>query len=240
MMRFVWRSCLVLALWTSETAAQTSQEEQTTHLHLTAPLLGYQLSTSGSPVSTVSGVLELGPISFAGYATVPLFGVIGGDVKPYRLEGQLRLTFRDSLAFDVMSAEDKLTYIERKRHAIEVSMMYAHGAEKVTNASTELTTTSDALIAVVGYGVVDSAGYRSNRENYSKRRDYRWSSGGIDALIDVKREYDQAPDSRGTRFGGRLWVEALVGPTAARLEFGRYPAYSGWLLVLSGGLALHI
>ena len=239
-------------------------EEQTTrfgHLHVAAGLLGYQLSSTSSPVSTVSAVLELGRISFAGYATVPLLGVIGASIKPFRVEGQLRLTFKDAMEVERADVDLKTTVeqdkehyretttfvkiptLHRNRYTLDASVMYAHGAEKITNATKETTTASDALIGVVGYGVVDSSGYRLSIEGHGKRTDYRWTNGGLDLLVDLTRKYDLSPDAKGTRFGGRFWAEMLLGESSgltARVEVGRYPAYSGWLLVASVGGSLHL
>ena len=80
-------------------------------------------------------------------------------------------------------------------------------------------------------------------EGHGKRTDYRWTNGGLDLLVDLTRKYDLSPDAKGTRFGGRFWAEMLLGESSgltARVEVGRYPAYSGWLLVASVGGSLHL
>ena len=236
-----------------------SVEEESTDLgklHLSAALLGYQLSgPTGGPVSTVSATFELSDRMFVtGRATTPLFGFVQGDAPPFRLEGGIQLFAKDKLVretekVDLERRGDQRIYVDmpllnRNRAGLEALVMLQHGGAKVdTGGPATMTTTSTALIAVVGISGVGATGYTTRIEGYGKRSNYRFNNGGLDVLIDVTRSYGVEPTEKGTRFGGRLWAETLwfrhLG-MSARFELGKYPAYSGWVLVASVGGSLHL
>ncbi len=243
---------------TGEAVTGTIDEQQTEFgkLHITAALLGYQLSApSGGPVSTLSAVFELQSRIFVrGSATLPLLGVVKGDAAPYRLEGGIHLWFKNKLELEneeiVISQDSKSKQfvnhpiMNRNRLGLNGGLMYAHGGEKYDAGNSSMTSTSDALMAVVGYGGTNSAGFSATLDGYGKRSNYRWMAFSLEALIDLKRTYDgTAPAEKGSRFGGRLWAETLWFPTlgmSARLELGKYPAHAGWMLVAAIGGSLHI
>lgn len=244
---------------TGETVKGTIDEQQTEFgkLHITAALLGYQLSApSGGPVSTLSGVFELQSRIFVrASATLPLFGVVKGDAAPYRLEGGIHLWFKNKLELEneeivISQTSEKKEWVNhpimnRNRLGLNGGLMYAHGGEKYEAGGTSsMTSTSNALMAVVGYGGTNSAGFSATLDGYGKRTNYRWMAFSLEALIDLKRTYDgTAPTDKGSRFGGRLWAETLWFPKvgmSARLEVGKYPAHAGWMLVAAIGGSLHM
>ncbi len=244
---------------TGEKVRGTIDETQTEFgkLHISAALLGYQLSApSGGPVSTITGVYELtGRLFVRGGATLPLFGVVKGDAAPYRVEGAIHIWFKNKLELEneeiviSQNSEGKKwvnhPIMNRNRLGPSLGIMYAHGGEKYpVGGPANITGSSNALIAVLGWGGTNSAGFSATLDGYGKRSNYRWSTGGLDLLVDLKRSYDgMEPSEKGSRYGGRLWAETIWFPKAgmsARFEIGKYPAHSGWMLLAAIGGSLHI
>lgn len=243
---------------TGEQVTGTIDEQQTEFgkLHLSAALLGYQLSApSGGPVSTLTGVFELqSRIFIRASATLPLFGVVKGDAAPYRLEGDIHLWFKNKLEVEneeIVISQNSAgkqfinhPILNRNRLGPHAGLMYAHGGEKFDVGTSSMTSTSDAIMGVIGWGATNSAGFSATLDGYGKRSNYRWSAGGLDLLVDLKRSYDgMEPTEKGSRFGGRLWADTLWFPKvgmSARLELGKYPAHSGWVLLAAIGGSLHL
>ena len=237
-----------------------SVEETTTdfgRLHLSAALLGYQLSSpDGGPVSTFGAFFELQErLVVHGHATLPLLGVVGGDTPPYRLEGGVMFFVKNARELEdeeVVLAQDsqsktyaKMPMINHNRGGVSAQLMYAHGSEKLPEAdgTGTMTTSSNALLAAVGIGAIGSTGFTVDVDGWGKRANFRWNAGGLDLLVDVARSYDTEPAEKGSRFGGRLWAETLwfrhLG-MSARAEIGKYPGHAGWVLVASLGGSLHL
>jgi hypothetical protein len=241
-------------------------DEHTTdfgRLHLSAALLGYQLSApDGGPVSTFGAFFELhSRLIVHGHATLPLLGFAGSDDAPYRLEGGVLLIGRDRLEVEneeVIISQTAATsshagekvyanmpMVNRNRVGLDASLMVAHGSEKFDEAdgTGTMTSRSTALMAAIGVGGIGSMGYTATVSGHGKRTNYRWNSGGLDVLVDLARSYDVEPAAKGSRFGGRLWAETLwfrhLG-MSARAEIGKYPGHAGWVLVAALGGSLHL
>jgi hypothetical protein len=224
-------------------------------LHLSAALLGYQLSApDGGPVSTLGAYFELtSRLIVHGHATLPLLGFAGGDDAPYRLEGGGFLIARNKLDLEneeviISQSSGEKTYVNmpvvnRNRVGLDANLIVAHGSAKVPNGTSEMSTRSTALIAAIGIGAIGSMGYDVRVSGHGKRSNYRWNTGGLDVLVDLTRSYAVEPTEKGSRFGGRLWAETLwfrhLG-MSARAELGKYPGYSGWVLVAALGGSLHL
>lgn len=232
-------------------------------LHLTAALLGYQLSApDGGPVSTFGAFFELAPrLVVHGHATIPLLGFVGGDDAPYRLEGGVFLIGRNrleveneqviisqSLATSSQGGEKvyaNMPVVNRNRVGLDANLIVAHGSEKFDEAdgTGTMTSRSTSLMAAIGVGGIGSMGYTATVSGHGKRSNYRWNSGGLDLLVDLARSYDVDPPAQGSRFGGRLWAETIwfrhLG-MSARAELGKYPGHAGWVLVAALGGALHL
>lgn len=245
---------------------QISVDKHTTEfgrLHLSAALLGYQLSApDGGPVSTFGAYFELAPrLIVHGHATLPLLGFAGGDDAPYRVEGGGFLIASNKLQVEneevilsqtaaTSSHDGEKVYaimpmVNRNRIGIDANLIFAHGSEKFDEAdgTGKVTTRSTALMAAVGVGGIGSMGYEVSVGGHGKRANYRWNTGGLDVLVDLARSYDSEPMEKGSRFGGRLWAETLwfrhLG-MSARAEIGKFPGHAGWLLVASLGGSLHL
>ena len=224
-------------------------------LHISAALLGFQLSApSGGAVSTLGVYFELTPrLVVHGHATAPLLGFAGGDDAPYRLEagGFLMATNKlqlenEEIVISQTGGEKvfaKMPMVNRNRAGLDLNLMVAHGSEKFDSGNSTMTTRSTALMAAVGIGGIGSMGYSVAVGGHGKRSNYRWNTGGLDVLVDLVRTYDTEPAAKGSRFGGRLWAETLwfrhLG-MSARAEIGKYPGHAGWVLVAALGGSLHL
>lgn len=237
------------------------QLEDTTNdfgrLHINASLLGYQISApNGGVVSTASMTFDLlARVAIRGYVATPLLLFAGGDHAPWRGEAMLQLWTKNrydvekeevELARQYTSDEMHKQYIDmpivnHNKSGLGVGLMYDLSDVKVDTGGSEQTISEHNLIAVAGIHGMNSAGYTVNVSGYGKRANYRWMTGGLDAMYAVVTS--NHADVGGKRWGGRLWVETTFfkpGGVAGRLELGKYPGHVGWMLLASVGVGMHL
>ncbi|MFO0744607.1 MAG: hypothetical protein U1F43_02900 [Myxococcota bacterium] len=226
------------------------------NLHLSANLLGYQLSSPGDGlVTTLNGIFELSQAFVVrAHAAFPFLVGVGSADGPVRLEGGIAL---HSTSFDVEMEQAELErtdtqvkyinvpVVNRNSKGLGVGVIYRDNAVETKIGGKEgVDTRAQQLTLYAGLSTINSAGYSLSVKNHKGSfLNYRFVAAGLDALFDVVQSYGKKPDDAPGRFGGRLWAESIFGTTfglSGRLEIGYFPGDTGFYLLASIGVGLNL
>lgn len=227
------------------------------NLHLTANLLGYDLSTISGPVSELMVAWELNEsLMLRAQAVFPMFGFLGAGESPVRIEAGFSF-HGTSLALEhesvtveshregdfIHSKSVTLPVFNRNSVGVGGGLLFRdNGLETEVEGRTR-ETRGQALTVYVGLSTMNAAGYTANVEGYGDFFNYRWLNAGLDLLVDLVQAYDLEPDDSPSRFGGRLWAETIFGQSvgvSGRLEIGIMPGDVGFYLLATLGVGLNL
>lgn len=224
-------------------------------LHLQANLLGYQFAKIESAVSTFSAAFELhSRLWVRGTAVTPFLLAVGSDPGQWRLDAGINLFVVDKVRLEnetIQIASDasknystKLKLKNRVRYGLGGSLMVSSDAIQYDPAmGATMNISSKALTLVAGLAASSTHGFEGSVKGFGARKNYRWTHGGIELLMDVARSYDTQVTIDAGRLGGRLWAESMFFPKlgmSGRAELGKFPGGVGWIGMFSMGISLHM
>lgn len=227
------------------------------NLHLTANLLGYDLSTISGPVSELMVAWELNEsLMLRAQAVFPMLGFLGAGESPVRIEAGFSfhgtsvalehesVTVESHREGDMIHSKSvKLPVFNRNSVGVGGGLLFRENGLETEVEGRTRETRGTHLTVYVGLSTMNAAGYTANIEGYGDFFNYRWLNAGLDLLVDLVQAYDLEPDDAPSRFGGRLWAETIFGQTigvSGRLEIGIMPGDVGFYLMATLGVGLNL